>query len=448
MSKLLCGAGRAEVAFTDAMFPTIGENYVGVHDRPLVQAVLLQGASGFALLSVGIVIMDCKNELLAVAENELGIPGDHILLHATHTLATPHIRRWANVRDWEEDPMHKRMSVSEGEAMLYMQRDNLMVQAYEDAVREACRLAKQTLQPAKMGFSEAKAAVTVNRVVETQNGWWQGVNQDGPAEHRVPVLRFESEKGEPIAILYNCNVAPGCMEFSEVNGGRLVSGDLAAASERFVDAAYSDEVVSAYLTGFTGDQWQALRARKDYLTRDGKQVVEDLGMAGFALMDVLATRLGEQVVKAADSIQSFDSKIEPKLDWFEFTYTGQKTSCGFGGGEPTKKCEYYEDGEQKAEIAILQLGETAVVACGVELCYETAEKIRQESPFKHTLILEFTTNGGGYLPEAVFYDRVSFQSRKSRYIKGTAERFAEDVLHSLREAKKKYVSKEDSLSRE
>lgn len=91
-----------------------------------------------------------------------------------------------------------------------------------------------------------------------------------------------------------------------------------------------------------------------------------------------------------------------------------------------------------AEIAILQLGEIAVVACGVELCYETAERIKRESPFGQTLIMEFTIEGGSYLPEAVFYDRMSFQTRKSCYAKGTAERFGDDVLASLRDAKKKY----------
>ena len=439
MSQLFAGAGRAEIAFTETMLPTIGENYTGIHDLPLVQAILLKGKESFALLSVGIVIMDCKEELLEIAANELGLPQNNILIHATHTLATPHIRRWPTVKEWMDDPMHKRMTVSAGEAMLYMQRENLMVQAYADAVAEACRAAKSSLQPATMGYTEARAAVTVNRVVETKNGWWQGVNQDGPTDQRVPVLTFTNSEGDPIAILYNCNVAPGCMEFSEINSGRMISGDLAGQSERFIDKAYKGAAVSAYLTGFTGDQWQALRARKDYLDRDGKQVVEDLGAAGFALLDVLATRLGEQVVKAVDGITECDSNIEPHLDWFEFTYTGQKTSCGFGGGEPTRECEYFEDGEQKAEIAILQLGETAVLACGVELCYETAERIKAESPFAHTLILEFTTEGGGYLPEAIFYDRISFQSRKSRYAKGTAERFAVDALNSLRKAKEKYL---------
>ena len=91
-----------------------------------------------------------------------------------------------------------------------------------------------------------------------------------------------------------------------------------------------------------------------------------------------------------------------------------------------------------ADIAILQLGEIAVVACGVELCYETAERIKRESPFAQTLIMEFTTEGGGYLPEEIFYDRMSFQARKSRYAKGTAERFGNDVIASLRDAKEKY----------
>lgn len=435
MNQFCVGAGKADILYTEAMLPTFGENYTGIHDLPMVQALMLRGEESFAIVSVDTVILFERDEMLSAAAEELGLAREHILLHATHVLSTPHFHHWLSAKDWRDDPPHRGAEVSDGEATLYMARDNLIAKAHLDAVRQACRTARQTLQPARFGYGEAETAVSVNRVVETADGWWQGVNQDGPVDRCVGVLRFESLDGKLLAIAYNPNVAPGCLEGSTFDGQRLISGDLASASERFVDRAYGEGVVSLYLTGFSGDQWQALRARKDYLTREGRQVIEDLGSGGFALVDVLATRLGEQVVKASDGIDKLQP-VQPHLDRFGFVYTGQRCSTGFADG-PTRECRFEETEPLEAEIAILQLGDTAIVACGVELCYETAQKIKRDSPFTHTLIMEFTTPGGGYLPESVFYDRMSFQARKSRFARGTAERFGEDVLSSLREVKKK-----------
>lgn len=437
MSGFCAGAGRAEIRYTDAMLPTYGEGYTGIHDLPMVQALLLCGQESYAILSVDVVILFIKKELLAAAAEELKIPSGNILLHATHTLSTPHFHAWASLDHWREDPLHRRAAVSDAEATAFLSRDNMMVQAHVKAVRDACRMARESLQPAYFGSAVAKAPISVNRVLELKDGWWQGVNQDGPTDHYIPVLRFDSLAGEPIAVAYNCNVAPGCLEGSEFDGERLISGDLASASERFIDRAFGGRAVSLYLTGFSGDQWQALRVKKDTVNRKGEQVVEDLGAGGFLLVDVLATRLGEQVVRAADGIDRMRRDIEPHLDRYCFQYTGQRCSARSDSG-PTRECVFEETGPVDAEIAIFQLGDTAIVGCGVELCYETAEKIKRGSPFDQTLILEFTTDGGGYLPEMSFYDHVTFQARKSRYARGTAERFCEDVLTSLREARGKY----------
>ena len=440
MRHFQVGAGKAEIRYTQDMLPTFGENYTGIHDLPMVQALLLQGRESYAILSADVVILFIKKQLLAVAAEELGIPEKNILLHATHTLSTPHFHAWKDLEDWRNDPPHRRLTLSDEEVETYMRRDNLMAQAHIEAVRAACRSARENLQPARMGHGIAKAPISVNRVVETRDGWWQGANPDGPSDHRVPVLRFDTLDGTPIAIVYNCNVAPGCLEGSTFDGQRLISGDLASASERYVDEAFDGELVSLYLTGFTGDQWQALRANNDRLTRGGEQIIEDLGLGGFALVDVLAARLAQQVARAADGIANTQADIEPRLDRYTFRYTGQRSSPRAESG-PTRSCSFEEAGPMNAEIAVLQLGEIAVVACGVELCYETAERIKRESPFAQTLIMEFTTEGGGYLPEEIFYDRMSFQARKSRYARGTAERFGDDVIASLRDAKEKYNQK-------
>ncbi len=430
---LYAGAGQAEIRYDAGMFPTFGENYTQVHDLPLVKALLLQTGSEAedccAVVSIDIVILEIREQVLHTAQKALGIPAERILLHATHVLATPHFRQWQSPEMWKNDPMHARQPVSDEEAARFMERENRMAQAHLEAVKVACEQAKSSLQPARCGFDTAFALVNVNRVVKTADGWWQGVNQDGPSDHGVAVLRFDRQDGSPLAVLYNCNTAPGCLEFSTVNGGRAVSGDMAGASERFVRRMLGD-AVAIYTTGCTGDQWQALRARLDYMDADGHQAVEDLHETGFQLARILGVRLGEQVVKTAGRMDVQDDAPLLALDTYRFTYPGQSVSVDSADG-PTNRCEYRAAAPQAAEIAILQIGGTAVVTCGVEVCSETYAAIRAASPYANTFLMEFTTEGGGYMPESIFYDRMSFQARKSRYARGSAEKFREDVINSL-----------------
>lgn len=431
MSQLLAGAGKADIRYTPEMLPTFGENYNAIHDLPMIQVLLLEYGERFAVISVDAVMLEIRDRLLSAAEEALGLDRRNILLHATHVLATPHFREWSGVEEWMADPGHSRAAVTEADAARFTAGENLLVQAHVDALRSACRQAVKTLQRATFGLGTAHADVTVNRVVKTRNGWWQGVNPDGPTDQAVPVLRFDGADGKALALLYNVNVAPGCMEFSQVNGGRMVSGDLAGASERFVDRVFGENVVSIYTTGATGDQWQALRSRVDYLNREDDQVITDLGEQGFALVEVLATRLGEQVVHTADQIQTRPVEGPVTLDRFMYTYPGQRVETSASWNDPTNDCRFIAEGQQRAEAAVLVIGDTAIVVCGVELCVESLKKIKDGSPFAQTVLMEFAAEGGGYMPPEIFYDRMSFQARKCRYAKGSAERFTEDVIQSL-----------------
>lgn len=440
MGKMLqAGAGKAPIKYTMDMLPTLGENYNAIHDLPYINVLLLEADEKIALITVDVVMLEIKQQMSVRAAEILGIPEEKILIQATHVLATPHFKRWASVEEWKNDFMHRKHPVSDIQAVRYMQGENAMTDAHMEALETACQMAAARLEPVKIGIGTAQAKVNVNRVVETKDGWWQGVNQDGLTDHSVPVILFDDLAGNPKVILFNCNVAPGCMEFSETNGGRMVSGDLSGAAKTFIDSQY-DEAVSIYTTGVTGDQWQALRARKDYIDRDGNQRIEDLQEAGFILVDILATRLGEQVIKTADAIVTEEKETRLALDSYEFSYDGQKVSAPEYLG-PTRDCTYTVEGKVKGEIKILQINDTAIIACGVEMGMETWHEIKKRSPYKNTFLMEFTTEGGGYMPEEIFYDRMSYQSRKSRYAKGSAEKMREDIIEALNKSYEKHKRK-------
>ena len=431
MTKLNAGAGKCAIRYTEEMFPSPGENYTSIHDLPSAQTLVLEcGGEKTALVAINVVMFDDRNEIARRAAGILNIAEENVIVHITHVLATPHFGHWDSVEQWMA--RHHECSDLE-EARRYMVRENMIYQAHMDAVEEACRRAAGSMRPARLAIGTAYAEVNVNRVVNTDQGWWQGVNWGGETDRNVAVLRIDGEDGKGIAVLYNCNVAPGCMEFSETSdGGRAVSGDLANASQSVTESLLNDGAVAIYTTGATGDQWQALRARLDWIDPDGTQTVTDLHEAGFDLMKVLATRLGERVAQTAAALTPADFEGGLALCSRRFAYEGQRVT-GADFRRPAKQCVYEPAGTVDSELKILTLGDIAIVCCGVELNVSSLKKIRNASPYKHTFLLEFAVGGGGYMPTSEFYDRITFQSLKSRYAKGAEERFVQDIIRTLQE---------------
>lgn len=443
-NKLMVGASKAEIKFTEEMLPNVGEEYTHIHDNPYVQVMIIESGKRFVIASFGLVGVSNGDIIKENISKICGTEKDNVIVHSKHVLSTPHTGGRPG-----EDPiagMIKRAKmmghkvINEEEAKVYLERDNKLCAAIIDAGNKAAEEAVKNIQPAKVGFGLGYSETNVNRVVYTNKGWWQGNNPDGVTDRTVPVLRFDSINGEPIAIMFNCNTAPGSLENSFfADGRRAISGDISGASEAFIDGQYKN-VVSMWTTGATGDQWQALRALFETIDREGNQVITDLGEDGFILVDILGKRLGQQVVKTADSIETSELSSDIHFDVFEGTYPAQKVSVRESAGATTD-CEYTPDGETTAGYAIMQIGDVAIVLCGVEMGVRSYAEIKEKSPFAHTFVIEFTSvgAGGGYMVEKDLYEKMCYQSRKSRYAAGSAELFREDVIKALNEVKTKYA---------
>ena len=432
-TKLLAGAGRAAIRLTEEMFPNFRENYTHVHDESYVQVLLLSAGERVALVACGTVIVSATEEMKARVGAVLRLAPEKIIVHAKHVLSMPHAAR-PTAEEIGRRAAKGGVRLSAGEAEAYARREHAMTGALLSAAEEAAGKAAASLRPARLGFALGYSEVNVNRVVRTDKGWWQGHNPDGVTDRTVPVLRFDGEDGVPIAILFSCNTAPGVLEGSFLADGRRgASGDMAAAAERWLDRVYPG-CVSIYTTGATGDQWQSLRACVDSLDNKGRQTVTDLHEQGFLLAELLGRRLAEQVMKAAEGVETRPLEGPLSLRRWVFSYPGQKVTVRESAGATTD-CVYLTDGERPAGVSILRLGDTAVVFCGVELGVRTYGKIKEASPFAHTFLVEFADpDGGGYMVERDLYEKMCYQSRKSAFAAGAAERLAVDVERALKES--------------
>lgn len=432
-STLKVGAGKSAIKYTSDMFPNFRENYTHVHDDSYTQVLIMESDFKYVFVACGTVMVPEVQEVKNTLSGMLGVSIQNIIVHGKHVLSAPHCGR-STVERFMEHAAHFGKSLSIEEAEIYVTRDNMLTDAVHESIYQAAKIANESIREARIGFVCGYTDVNVNRVVHTDKGWWQGHNPDGVTDRTLPVLRFDDMDGTPIAILFNCNTAPGVLENSFLSDGRrAASGDLAAAAEKFVEDAYGGETVAIYTTGATGDQWQSLRSLFDRVGKNGKQTTTDLREQGFLLVDILGTRLGEQVVRMAEQITTDAAEKKISLNSVIFKYPGQRATVREDAGAVTE-CQFLPDGEREAGVSVLRIGDLAIVFCGVEMGVRTYNAVKLASPFKNTFVVEFANEaGGGYMVEQDLYEKMSYQSRKSRFAAGAAERFKDDVIKFLNE---------------
>ncbi len=418
MAELKVGAATVKVTFPERMFPLPpSENFIGVHDDPNIHVVVFEAQERFAFAAYDLCDMCDKKAISKLLQEEPGVAADHVIIHSVHTLSSPHCR-------------HNEEADTPG----LKEKNDLMLECILEATKAAAEKALSSMRPAKAGFRMGYTGINVSRNIETNRGFWQGGGDDGFADHSMPVLRIDDMEGRPIVIFYAPNCAASVLELCFLStGGRLVSGDIATWSGDVLEQAYGDGCVAVYICGASGDQWQYLRAQHTMVGRNGEYTVKDIHEAGYVLNEMLGDRLAQQVFKTADAIGT--AEVEPELRYVQkkFLYPGQKPSLPLKKG-PALSCEYAPAEDTEAAVGLLKLTKDTVVVCiGLEVTANFLGKLRANSPFRNTILMEFAAAGKGYLAEEAYYDRFAPQTRNCNYARGTAERFLEDILRELRE---------------
>ncbi len=193
-----------------------------------------------------------------------------------------------------------------------------------DRMVAALRQAKAALQPARLGIGTGHADVNVNRDFYTPQGWKYGVNEDGPSDKTVWVLKFETPSGEPIAVLFNYAVHPVVTRRE-----KLVSGDLPGAAERYVEQQSGDKVIALWTLGPAGDQDPRIY-----------DLPLTLRPGAFDIMNAQGFMVGAEVVRVAGLIRPTISAAKVAADERVF-------SCPFKPG--ARELQYFQAGTLQRE---------------------------------------------------------------------------------------------------
>jgi hypothetical protein len=404
-------AGAARIDHTPRG-PELPGNFTGVLDPIFVRTLVLDnGSTRAALVAVdaGAIPSDLYDKVSARAAAELEIPASQLLISASHTHSVP-FRLDAGVEE-------------------------TIVRGLRDSIAR--------LQPARVAWGTGVSYINVNRdrIDPKTQRWWEGPNYDGPSDKTVAVVRVETPGGAPIAVYYNYavhGVITGTLD--------LISGDIPGAASRYVEESLGGGAVALFASGAAGDQNpiyfnQTYELREiriaDYakrgedisnamppggqgLDRDTprvqllmdqqKRMNEPLGqMLGAEVLHVMRERLEKH---------SADATLRGARASFSCP-ARQRTDSGRAGTAGT----YVDAGEVAIGLGALRIGDVYIGAVNAEVYNGIAQRLKRESPFKHTM-LSTLTNGmaqTGYIPSDEAFGHNVFTVLSSRLKPGCAE---------------------------
>ena len=408
VSSFRAGAARVDVTPDESELP---QNIEGILDRLYSRAIVIDnGVTSAALITVdtGMIPDPLWRNLTQRIEKELGIPEQNVLLTPTHTHS----------------------------GMMRPGRD------YEENIFKSVKLARERLQPARIGFGTGVSYLNVNRNIidpETRR-WWEGPNYDGPSDKTVAVVYFESIDGEPIAVYYN-------YAMHAVTVGQLdrISADAPGAASRYIEDSFDDRIVAVWSTGACGDQnpiyyQQTYDLReiriKDYAKR-GIDISNAMppGGQGLNKQDPTVIRLMNQQKQMILSMGQFlGEEVMHVMRGMDRKSTGGRISGSqkmvrFPGRDRTNEGRAgfegtYKDGDPvELRLGLLLIDDIAFGTVNAEVFNLIAQRFKKESPYARTMMVTLTNGiaNSGYIPNDAAFGYLTFEVLSSRCKPGYAE---------------------------
>jgi len=378
---LKVGAAKESINPPDNMFPAVGEyrDYIGIHDPLFVRTILVDnGIEKAALVTLdmsGVPGGDFIKEIIAATN----IKPELLFVVATHT--------------------HSGMRVAgeDNSSEYYLKIKNATIKSIKDA--------EARLQPALVGYATGKAYVNTNREEKIGEGYHMGYVAEGPSDKTVAVISFTTPDGKPIAIYANYPVHAVVMYRAKTKDGHPeVSADLPGATSRYVEEHFPN-AVALWTSGAAGDQNPLFMANYNQDHPD----VYDLESAGYAILEVQARRLGEEIVRVTKSIKNTSSNVRIWGQQASITCPGRQRkypadpSVPRGGYLAPSFIEMIDGDPVSIPLHLLMINDIAFAGVAAEVFTEIGMNIKEESLFDRTMVVTHLPNKFGYIPTDIAY---------------------------------------------
>jgi neutral ceramidase len=420
-ANLRAGAARVDITPTDLtnLNPFNGGKFTGVHDPIFARVLVLDDVTTMvAFVALDLIEVGDTTDVRQRIQRELGIPVDHILINASHDHSAP---RAGSVTPG---------GLAHGATPETLSYSKVMY----DKVLGALKQAKASLQPAKFGFATGSVDVNVNRDQYTLGrGWGLGYDPDGISDKTVSVLKFESENGQPIAILFNYAVHSTAMFNTAV-----VSGDLAGAAERTVEQKIGNNVVALYTMGAAGDQIPKVTGTEGTRPparqggqgpRGGQGGPGGAGPGGgmgapptperiaaqFEATQVQGYMLAAEVARLATAMQDMTGVVRIRA-------AERVVNCPVKQGtSQMADMKQQQATTMPLHLGLIQLNDVALVGVSGEVVTKIYWHLKRTSPLRNTVMLTIANDRLGYIADDAAYDMPLFEVNGSPLARGCAE---------------------------
>lgn len=185
------------------------------------------------------------------AREKFKLPPEALLMNASHTHCGPVVRA--------------------GQSAIYdldaeqARRVEKYVAGLQDKLVEVVGKALESLAPARLGYSHARAGFAMNRRLPTEKEPQNSPYPDGPVDHDVPVLRIEGADGKLRAILFGYACHNTTLSFFQF------CGDYAGFAQEYLEEAHPG-TTALFFMGCGGDQNPYPRSTLELARQHGRSL--------------------------------------------------------------------------------------------------------------------------------------------------------------------------------
>lgn len=403
--KLRAGVARVDISPRPDMFPIKDmQEYGSLHDPLYARALILDnGSTRVAMISVDAIAIPFGDELIKAITDELHLPPENLILNATHDHNTP--------------------LTGGGLSPGGVGSKTPYFEIFKNGVLDAARQAVANLQPARIGFGRGKAYINTNRDEKIGEAYHMGYNPDGPSDKTVSVLLVSKPDGEPIAVNASYAVHSVVMFRTHTKDGQVqLTGDLGGAVSHYVEDRFKG-AIALWTMAAAGDQNPLFMANYNQDAPD----VHDEGPNGWAILDVLSRRIGEEIVRVSKNIQNTSDQVILWGTQASVICPGQKRAeppapgVPMGGYLSPATVQMVDADPVTIPLQLVMINDIAIPGISGELFTEIGEHIRRDSIFDRMFMVTMLPNGIGYIPTDKAYLLPSEKAIANRIKPGCAE---------------------------
>lgn len=404
----------------------------GVHDDLHAKAIVIEAGGRSAALVVLDLITTPRGlveETRREIERTTHLRGADVMISATHTHTGPLIDR-NNAFGGRSDKV----------------RDYL--DGLPAKIAEAVRQAESRLAPARITAACGREdSIAFNRryhMTDGTVGWNPGklnpkiIKPAGTIDPEVPVVNFESADGRPLAVYVNYAV------HLDNIGEPRISADMPTTLARALADYKGPEMVTVFSAGCCGDvnhidvRWREPQRGFANAARMGtilaaevlrtwprlEPVKADAVRVRSAMVPLALPTISEaDVARSRAIIARMEDPKGPRPAFLEMVDALKTRDVAARQGRPLE-----------VEVQVIALGgELAWVSLPGEIFTELGLAIKQDSPFRRTIIAELADGAIGYIPARRAYAQGNYEVISARCAEGSGERLVDAAVRMLKD---------------